>query len=141
MALAARAGLALTILPATNLHLQDMTPGRSPRLRGLAPAQELRAAGVTVLFGADNVRDAFYPSGSHDAIETLRLACLALHLAPEDWLGAISTDAAAALGLTSTQIAPGEPADFIVIPGADWRDALASPRTPRHIFRAGTLTA
>ncbi len=141
MALAARAGLALTILPATNLHLQDMTPGRSPRLRGLAPAQELRAAGVTVLFGADNVRDAFYPSGSHDAIETLRLACLALHLAPEGWLGAISTDAAAALGLTSTQIAPGEPADFIVIPGADWRDALASPRTPRHIFRAGTLTA
>lgn len=140
MALAAQAGLALTILPTTNLHLQDSTPGRSPRLRGLAPAQELRAAGVTVLFGADNVRDAFYPSGSHDALEMLRLACLALHLAPGDWLDAITTAPAAALGLPAPQIGPGAAADFIVIPGADWRAALADPRAPRHIFRAGVLT-
>lgn len=140
IAVAARAGLALTILPTTNLHLQDMAPGRSPRLRGLAPAQELRAAGVTVLFGADNVRDAFYPAGSHDALEMLRLASLALHLEPADWLDAITTAPAAALGLHAAQIIPGAPADFIVIPGTDWRDALASPRTPRHIFRAGTLT-
>ncbi|MDZ4135320.1 MAG: amidohydrolase, partial [Paracoccaceae bacterium] len=34
---AATAGVALSVLPATNLHLQDMQPGRSPRLRGLAP--------------------------------------------------------------------------------------------------------
>jgi cytosine deaminase len=140
MALAAQAGLALTILPTTNLHLQDMTPGRSPRLRGLAPAQELRRAGVTVLFGADNVRDAFYPGGSHDALEMLRLACLVLQLDPADWVDAISTAPAAALGLTPPQIAPGAPADFIVIPGADWREALADPRSPRHIFRAGTQT-
>ena len=49
IALMADAGLALTILPTTNLHLQDMAPGRTPRLRGMAPAQDLRAAGVTVL--------------------------------------------------------------------------------------------
>lgn len=140
MTLAATAGLALTILPTTNLHLQDSMPGRSPRLRGLAPAQELRAAGVTVLFGADNVRDAFYPSGSHDALEMLRLACLALHLNPADWLDAITTAPAAALGLAQPQIAPGKPADFIVIPGADWRAALADPRSTRHIFRAGKQT-
>jgi cytosine deaminase len=34
----AQSGVALTVMPTTNLYLQDMTPGRSPRLRGLAPA-------------------------------------------------------------------------------------------------------
>ncbi len=135
--LAAKAGLALTILPTTNLHLQDMTAGRSPRLRGLAPAQELRAAGVPVLFGADNVRDAFYPYGSHDPVEVLRLACLTLHLSPDDWLDAITTAPAQAMGLPVPRLAVGAPADFILIEGADWTEALSSPRTPRHVFRAG----
>lgn len=139
MALMAKAGLALTILPTTNLHLQDMTPGRTPRLRGMAPAQELRAAGVTVLFGADNVRDAFYPSGSHDAVEMLRLACLTLRLDPTEWLGAITTDPAASLGLTPAQITPGAPADFLTIKGADLPEALSSARAPRQITRAGVL--
>ncbi|MFN3846329.1 MAG: amidohydrolase family protein [Paracoccaceae bacterium] len=137
IALMAKAGLALTVLPTTNLHLQDMTPGRSPRLRGLAPAQELRAAGVTVLFGSDNVRDPFYPYGAHDPIEMLRLACLTLHLSPDDWLGAITDDAARAMGLSPKRLAVGEPADFILINGADWTEALSNPRAVRRIFRAG----
>ncbi|MDP2081832.1 MAG: amidohydrolase family protein [Pseudotabrizicola sp.] len=133
----AEAGLALTILPTTNLHLQDMAPGRSPRLRGLAPAQELRAAGVTVLFGSDNVRDPFYPYGAHDPVEMLRLACLTLHLSPGDWLGAIAGDAAHALGLPPARLTVGAPADFILIEGADWTEALSNPRAPRRIYRAG----
>ncbi len=136
---AANAGLALTILPTTNLHLQDMQPHRTPRLRGLAPAQELRAAGMPILFGADNVRDGFYPYGSHDPLEMLRLACLTLHLTPADWLETITTAPALALGLTPPQIAIGAPADFILIKGADWTEALASPRATRHIYRLGVL--
>ncbi len=139
MALMAEAGLALTILPTTNLHLQDMTPGRTPRVRGLAPAQELRAAGVPVLFGSDNVRDPFYPYGAHDPIEILRQACLTLHLSPDDWLGSITDDAARAIGLPPARLAVGEPADFIVIDGADWTEALSNPRVRRRIFRAGAL--
>ncbi|MCU0900062.1 MAG: hypothetical protein MUC82_06145 [Cypionkella sp.] len=137
IAMMAEAGLALTILPTTNLHLQDMAPGRSPRLRGLAPAQELRAAGVTVLFASDNVRDPFYPYGTHDPLEMLRLASLTLHLDPGDWLGAITTDAARVLGAAPAPLAVGRPADFMTIGGADWREALADPRAPRRIYRAG----
>lgn len=137
IALAAQAGLALTILPTTNLHLQDMTPGRSPRLRGLAPAQELREAGVTVLFGSDNVRDPFYPYGTHDSIEMLRLACLTLHLSPDEWLTAITTDASHAMQLSPARLEVGDPADFILIDGADWTEALSNPRAARRIFRAG----
>jgi cytosine deaminase len=134
---AAAAGVALTVLPSTNLHLQDMQPGRSPRLRGLAPLQELRAAGVCVLLGADNVADPFYPHGSYDQIEVLRLACLAAHLNAGEWLDAITTAPAQAMGLPSPSLAVGAPADFILIEGADWDAALRSARVPRQIIRPG----
>lgn len=134
---AAVAGVGLCVLPATNLWLQDDTPGRTPRLRGLAPLHEARAAGVSVCFGADNVADPFYPLGSYDALETLRLACTAAHLDPGDWVDAITAAPARALGLPGTQIAPGEPADLILIPGADLHDALRRPAPARRIVRAG----
>lgn len=134
---AARAGVTLTVLPTTNLHLQDMVPGRTPRYRGLAPMHELRAAGVEVVLGTDNVRDPFYPYGAYDPIETLRLATLAAHLEPAAWLEAITTAPARAMGLSAHNISMGERADFILIEGADWTEALCSARSPRHICRAG----
>ena len=137
MEAAAQAGVALTVMPTTNLHLQDMTPGRTPRLRGLAPMHELRAAGVQVLLGTDNVRDPFYPYGSYDSVEVLRLATLTAHLTPGDWLDAITTAPARAMGLAVPAIAVGQPADFITIDGADWAEALSQPRAHRHIYRAG----
>ena len=137
---AGAAGIALTVLPATNLHLQDTGPGRSPRQRGLAPMQELRAAGVSVLLGADNVADPFYPHGSYDQLEVLRLACLAAHLNPADWLDAITSAPAIAMGLTASALAVGQPADFILIEGANWDAALRSARSPRQIIRSGLNT-
>ncbi len=134
---AAAAGVALTVLPSTNLHLQDMQPGRSPRQRGLAPMQELRAAGVAVLLGADNVADPFYPHGSYDQIEVLRLACLAAQLNPADWVDAITTAPAMAMGLPFPSLAIGEPADFILIEGANWDAALRSARAPRQTILSG----
>lgn len=136
---AAKAGVALTVLPTTNLHLQDMAPGRSPRLRGLAPLQELRAAGVEVCLGADNVADPFYPMGSYDQIEVLRLACLAGHLDPAEWVGAITTAPSRALGLRQREIAVGASADFMLIEGADWDAALRSGRNRRQIIRSGEV--
>ena len=135
----ARSGVALTVMPTTNLYLQDMTPGRSPRLRGLAPAQELRAAGVSVLFGTDNVRDPFYPMGLHDPLESLRLAALAAHVAPGDWVGAITDAPARALGLAPQRLAVGEVADFLLLPAPDVLGALARPGVPRQVIRGGVL--
>lgn len=137
---AARAGVALTVMPSTNLYLQDMTPGRSPRLRGLAPMQELRAAGVQVLLAADNVADPFYPYGVYDPLDTLRLAAIAAHLDPADWVDAITTNPARAMGLPQQKIAVGAPADFMVIEAPDWAAAISDPRAIRHIFRAGRAT-
>lgn len=136
LAAAGEAGVALCVLPATNLWLQDGAPGRTPRLRGLAPLHEARAAGVPVLFGADNVGDPFYPFGSYDAVETLRLACTAAHLDPAAWLDTITSAPARALGLDPAPLHPGAGADLILIRGADWHDALRRPAR-RRIFRSG----
>lgn len=135
----ARAGVALTVMPTTNLYLQDMAPGRSPRQRGLAPAQELRAAGVSVLFGSDNVRDPFYPMGIHDPLESLRLAALAAHIPPGDWVDAITDAPARALGLAPQRLEVGQPADFLLLPAPDVLASIARPGSLRRVVRGGVL--
>jgi cytosine deaminase len=134
---AARAGVALTVLPTTNAYLQDNQPGRSPRLRGMAPMQEAKSAGVPVLLGADNVRDPFFPYGSYDPLDIHRQAIFAAHLDPAAWVHAITTSPAQALGLAPAVIAKGEAADFVLIEATDWPDAISRPRAARHVFRAG----
>ena len=95
----ARAGITVCTLPVTNLYLQGRVDG-TPDRRGITRLSELRAAGVPVVVGSDNVADAFCPLGAHDPRAALALACMTAHLDPPlgDWLSAITTDAAMALG-------------------------------------------
>ncbi|WP_299295912.1 amidohydrolase family protein [uncultured Tateyamaria sp.] len=95
----ARAGMTICALPVTNLYLQGRVEG-TPDRRGITRLRELRAAGVPVIVGSDNVADAFCPLGAHDPRAALALGCVTAHLDPPlgDWLSAITTDAAAALG-------------------------------------------
>jgi cytosine deaminase len=134
---AAEAGLAHTILPTTNGFLQDARPGRTPRLRGLAPVLEARAAGVPVCIALDNVQDAFYPYGAYDLIDAWRLAVLNAHLDPGSWLDAITATPARALGLTPSRVEVGAPADFIVIEAASPAELVSRPRAARTIYREG----
>lgn len=134
---AAEAGLALTVMPTTNLHLQDMQPGRSPRRRGLAPLQEARAAGLPLCLAADNVRDPFYPHGAYDPLHVLRTAVLAGHLEPAEWLDALTAAPARAMGLPVPSIEPGAPADILLIAARDWDEAVSDPRVPLRVLRGG----
>lgn len=134
---AAEAGIALVVLPTTNLYLQDAREGRTPRLIGIAPVQEARAAGVPVALALDNVRDAFYPYGEYDLLDAWRIGVLAAHLEPDDWIDAIGPVPAAALGLAAPRIAPGEPADFILIDAASPAEFVSRPRAAREVWRGG----
>jgi len=134
---AAEAGVAVTALPTTNLWLQDSRGDRTPRMRGLAPVHELRAAGVSVMFGSDNVADPFYPFGIYDMIEVLRLASVSAQFDPAGWLDTITTGPARALGLEPPELAVGAPADFLLIEGRDWGEALRGPRARRQVVRTG----
>ena len=78
--LCAESGLSIVSLPTVNQYLQDRVMGRTPRWRGVAPIQELRAAGVPVAIAGDNCRDGFYAYGDHDMVDTFREAVRIAHL-------------------------------------------------------------
>lgn len=97
--LIARADISVASLPTTNLYLQGRADG-TPDRRGVTRIRELRAAGVNVVVGTDNVRDAFCPVGRHDPRNSLSVAILSAHLDPPlaDLWPMITTNAARALG-------------------------------------------
>ncbi|GGX44027.1 amidohydrolase [Tateyamaria omphalii] len=109
-----RAHITVCALPMTNLYLQGRTDG-TPDRRGITRLKELRDAGVPVVVGSDNVADAFCPVGAHDPRAALALACVAAHLDPPmgDWLPAITTDAARALGATAATVDGAHLADML----------------------------
>jgi len=132
------AGMGVVSLPACNLYLQDRTPGRTPRWRGIPPLHELKAAGIPVAIGHDNCRDPFYPYGDQDLLQAWGIAVLVGHLSPKDWIGSITRTAADLLGLAEGgRIAPGEPADFIVFAARSYGELLSRPQSDRRVFRNG----
>lgn len=129
----ARARITVIALPETNLFLQDRGVG-TPRRRGITLVRELLAAGVTVRFGTDNVRDWFYPFGDGDMLDTALIATIGAHLDDEAALLAGLCDGRAALQ-------PGEAADLVLIPAESLDDALARRPAGRITVKAGMVVA
>lgn len=132
------AGVALVALPTSNLYLQDRLGGKSPKLRGIAPIKEARAAGLNVLLASDNVRDAFYPYGDYDPLAILRLAATVSHILPHEWISSITSQPAKLChSKIVVPIEAGQPANMI------WHDAptlnqlISHPQSRRIVLRNG----
>jgi len=127
-----RSGVTVVTLPATNLYLQGRTAG-TPEHRGLTRVRELRAAGVPVAVGTDNVQDAFCPLGRHDPRQALAQAALAAHLDPPfgDYLPMITTIAAKAIGQTPTYVDGAETGDLLLFDAASTSDLIAGMERPQ----------
>ena len=121
----AKASIAITVLPQTNLYLQDRGQG-TPDRRGLTRLHELRARGVTVALGADNVRDAFGPVGRHDPRHVLALAVGAAHLDPPlgDHLPLITTAARRGMGLPELTVDGSAVEDLLICDAGDTSDLI-----------------
>ncbi|MFC3613773.1 amidohydrolase family protein [Lutimaribacter marinistellae] len=127
----ARAGISVAVLPQTNLYLQGRNAG-TPDRRGITRVHELRAAGVNVVVGTDNVRDAFCPIGRHDPVSVLSLTVLAAHLDPpfDEILPMITTGAQIALGLAPQTVdgaALGDLLSFDALSTSELLSALPRP--------------
>jgi cytosine deaminase len=134
----AEAGIHLVALPTTNLYLQGAWDA-TPVPRGITRVREAQAAGIGVSLATDNVQDGFYPYGSYDLIETFGLGVQVAHLAPAlDWLQAITLAPARALGLAwDGRIAPGCPADLVLLAARAEHELLTPPGRSRTVIRAG----
>jgi len=140
----AEAGINVVALPLANSYLQDRAPGRTPIRRGIAPVQELRAAGVQVAFASDNVRDAFYPFGAFDMLEVQRQATYLAQLegAPGEWIAASGAIPAAIMGVEAGRITAGGAANGILFDARDWADLFSGTAVTRQVLRAqGTPAA
>lgn len=72
--LAREADLAFVSMPTPMMYLMDRAPGRTPRWRGVTAAKEIIEAGLELAVGGDNCRDAWFPYGDHDMLDTLKQA-------------------------------------------------------------------
>lgn len=140
LALCAGAGLHLIALPTTNLYLQGAWD-RTPVQRGVTRIREAAARGLRASLATDNVQDAFYPYGSYDLLETFGLGVQVAHLAPAaDWLDTVTVNPAKALGLAwDGRIAPGCPADLLVLSATAEHELIGPRGRQRTVIRAGRI--
>ncbi len=136
----AAAGIAVVCLPQTNLYLQARDVTTAPP-RGLTAVRALRAAGVTVAAGGDNVQDPFNSIGRGDPFDTASLLILASHDDPADAYAAVSRDARAAIGLPAVQVRPGAPAELLAVPARTVREAVAVAPPDRLVIHRGRVVA
>ena len=74
LALAKSADLSFVSMPTPMMYLMDRSAGRTPRWRGVTAAKEIIDAGLALAIGGDNCRDAWFPYGDHDMLDTLKQA-------------------------------------------------------------------
>lgn len=116
-------------------------PGALP----MPPIDMLRAAGVRVFAGSDNIRDAWSPFGNADMLERAMLIAYRLGWRRDEEIATafemVTAAGAAALGLCEDGVAVGAPADLIALPAQSVPEAIAE-RTPRRlVMKAGRVVA
>ena len=147
LALLREARIGVISLPLCNLYLQDRRVAgfpRTPQWRGITLVRDLLAAGVPVACASDNVRDAFYAFGDFDLLEVYAQSLQLAHL-DADLAGSIRIVAATAADLVgrpeSGRIAPGAPAQLVLLAARSFSELLSRPGAPRRRLDGETLQA
>ncbi len=135
----ATANIGVIALPHTNLFLQARDNHTAPP-RGLTAISALRAAGVRVAAGADNLQDPFNPIGRGDPLESAALLILAAHQLPNEAFAAVSSTAKSVMGLSFSEIKVGGIADLMLTPVNSIREAIATAAPRSMVMRRGKVT-
>ena len=122
-------------LPHTNLFLQGR--GTAPMPRGLTAVAALRAAGVNVAAGADNLQDPFNPVGRACPFETAGLMIMSAHDLPAVAWSAVTDAARRRSGCRRSRSPPGAPADLMAVRAATVREAIANGPARRLVWKRG----
>jgi cytosine/adenosine deaminase-related metal-dependent hydrolase len=129
------------LLAMAGISIMTNGPGAVP----MPPVKRLKASGVRVFCGSDNIRDAWSPFGNGDMLERAGIVCDRQDFrSDEDLLEAfrLVTEAPAAVtGLVSNPLCAGSPADFVILPVSSVAEAMALRPLDRVVFRKGTMVA
>ena len=137
------AGVALTVLPATDLFLMGRTePNRGAR--GVTPAHHLLAHGVNCSLATNNVLNPFTPFGDGSLIRMANLyanVCRAASRAEiADCFSMITTRAAALMNARGYGIAVGNDADLVVLDCESVDAAVRELAPVLYAFKRGRRT-
>jgi cytosine/creatinine deaminase len=141
-ALLSGSGIALTILPATDLYLM----GRDHKYnvpRGVTPAHRMLHHGVVCSIATNNVLNPFTPFGD---CSLLRMANLYANIAQagplefSDCFDMVTTGPARLMNLTDYGIRVEHPADIVVLDGDTRASALAELAQPLFGLKRGRRT-
>ncbi|MEU5580325.1 amidohydrolase family protein [Streptomyces huasconensis] len=121
---AARAAEQLAAAGVTVVCLPQGGCGSAER-RGVAPVRLLRSAGVRVAAGSGSMRDVSNPVGRGDPLEAAYLLASRCGLRPEDAYAAVSGAARDAMGLPEVRVEAGFPAELLAVRGDRLAGALS----------------
>src|SRR5207302_467413 len=132
----ADAGIAVTVLPATDLYLMGRERDHAV-VRGVADANLLAANGVTCSLSSNNILNAATPYGDCNLIRIANMHANVLQIAAPHELralfGMLTDRSARLLNLENYGVAPGNPADLVVIDAETPEQAIAEIR-PQPAF-------
>jgi cytosine/creatinine deaminase len=139
----ADAGVAVTVLPATDLFMRGRGVPYNG-VRGVTPAHLLVREGVNCSLSTNNVLNPFTPYGDCSLIRMANLYANACQASAEEDLrecfAMLTTRSARLLRLPDYGIAEGKPADLVVLDCADAKAAVAELATPLYGFKRGRQT-
>jgi cytosine/creatinine deaminase len=139
----ASAGVAVTVLPSTDLHLMGRQHDHAIP-RGVTPLEPLRAAGVTCSISTNNVLNPFTPYGDGSLVRMANLYANVCHVSRPDQLAGcldmITSDAARLMRLDDYGIKIGSPADLVCLDAHDPTEAISTLAQPLWGLKRGRLS-
>jgi cytosine deaminase len=133
-------GVAVTVLPSTDLHLGGRHQTHAVQ-RGVTAAHRLAAAGVNCSISTNNVLNPFTPYGDGSLLRQANLYANVCHVArPADLglcLAMITERSARLLRHRDYGFAVGNPADIVILDCTDAASAVAELAQPLYGFKRG----
>ncbi len=139
----ADAGVAVTVLPATDLFLMGRDQDHAVR-RGVADANFLVEHGVNCSISSNNILNPFTPLGDCSLIRMANLHANVLQVSGagrlRECFHMLTVRSAQLLNLADYGIAIGNPADLVVIDAETPEQAVAEIRHPLAVWKRGRRT-
>ncbi len=139
----ANAGVALTVLPSTDLYLMGRNAEHSAP-RGVTAAHRLLHHGVNCSLSTNNVLNPFTPFGDCSLIRMANLYANICHVGAkadiEECYRMVTSRSAALMRIDDYGIAVGKSADLVVVDAPDRAAAVAELAAPLYGFKRGRRT-
>jgi cytosine deaminase len=117
----------------------------APGARNFPPVALLRAEGVCVFSGSDNIRDSWWPYGDGDMLGRAMMIGYRSAFFTDDELAVafdvVTAAGAKALRLEGYGLAVGAKADFVALPAEHVPEAVVAVPKARKVFKGGRLVA